>query len=1356
MLGNEWVVCEPNWSEFIQDRVGRPRNQRQTAEDSHNICSSNALPRKAPNREMRPICVGCLFVLSIKLEWQAQVAPLLVPAIPPPTAFDFAGCSENTLRILGPQEVFAVAPPPAPSGRFRGFLPFGGGDSPGGVICGQFDPSICWIDWLNPFREITMSAFPKALVLGALAITLCGSPVFGQFGNTKEPAVAAVPIKAPRELRVHLDRAKKALESKDYHLLCEHVNELLKTDGADYFVDDQNDTTGLKEEVARLVLGLSGQAKEAYELRFGAKAEAKLDEILQQSDWAELSTFHQRFVGTKAGAKAALMSARMLMEQGKPAAAAMRLRRIVGISNDLEPELSVLQATCWLQAGDRVSARQSLLALHRTNKPSSIMLGGTEAPWFENETGVDAWIDKQLAPIAPVLKEVVKTDRPDFVLSWNVASGETIQESDLLKSLRDQFNRRGVTAMPTSSPLDAGKWVVARSTRRLFGFDPIGGKRVWLFPPRPEENLKSQLTTTMHEHRETLTASGEAVFRRTWTDAIYAALATDGETLLLIDRLNPPIPKSKYGRRPVMQLPGVPVRDPDMNRLVALDLGREGALSWTVGGTDGVSDELKKAFFLSPPLIHGEQIYVLAEVDDLIKLVVLAKGSGAVEWTQSLLTMNDKVSNNPERRLRGGRLALQNGVLLCWTGADYLIGMDLTEKRFIWKRRILNGGSDDAEQRDIETYAAGRQNVYYRGPGGVDWAKFVKEANPGSRWANASLLCSHRFCVATPPTINSLKCIDLYSGEVVWSKPRQDFLYAACNFEDHVLLVGRYRLALVDLATGVPKWVTAQQTLGIPSGRGVLVGHYFYLPTSEGELLSVDMDNGQTQSRNTGATLGNLAYLGDMIVSQSPTNFVAFAQQAPAKATDDGQPVASTKDEQDVTKIVQRLGDESFRNREEAERRLTELGISATAALRVGLEDVDPELRIRCRRLLDQISKDSRLTLLAEFKKGGPDAKGLPGWKGFQSLVGEDKKSREFFAQMYSAEFSLFEAAKSEPVKLGETLLQRCTELQNATQQFGYQLSLPTVATVLYLTTHESARKNSSVSAMASNFCNQNAFRQAIANGENSDLMKKLLVGLMQNMTGTPNYQLIMLCLQYDIKECYQPARAFAKNKQQSGYAKGNAIFAVARYGNKEDDTSILEDLLADKQQCTTYSINGKRYVTKVCDAALVGLLELYKLDPKKHGFGRFQKNGNQIAIHTIGFETDKERDAVFEKWPEAKKKQIEKVAKGDDDKAEDKKDGDKKDGDDKKADDKKADDKKADDKKAEDKKAEDKKAEDKKAEDKKAEDKKADDKKADDTKADDTKADDKKEPAEKKPTEKKPAEKVVEEKKKPSESPKK
>ena len=55
--------------------------------------------------------------------------------------------------------------------------------------------------------------------------------------------------------------------------------------------------------------------------------------------------------------------------------------------------------------------------------------------------------------------------------------------------------------MPVLTPLQGGEWIVARSTRRLYGFDPDGGKRVWVYPAKPEDDMDDALTTTLHQTR---------------------------------------------------------------------------------------------------------------------------------------------------------------------------------------------------------------------------------------------------------------------------------------------------------------------------------------------------------------------------------------------------------------------------------------------------------------------------------------------------------------------------------------------------------------------------------------------------------------------------------------------------------------------------------------------------------------------------------------------------------------------------------------------------------------------------------------------------------------------------------------
>ena len=51
------------------------------------------------------------------------------------------------------------------------------------------------------------------------------------------------------------------------------------------------------------------------------------------------------------------------------------------------------------------------------------------------------------------------------------------------------------------------------------------------------------------------------------------------------------------------------------NRLTAIDISSQGKLHWSVGGEDGGREpKLAGAFFLGPPAVLRERLYVLAEI----------------------------------------------------------------------------------------------------------------------------------------------------------------------------------------------------------------------------------------------------------------------------------------------------------------------------------------------------------------------------------------------------------------------------------------------------------------------------------------------------------------------------------------------------------------------------------------------------------------------------------------------------------------------------------------------------------------------------------------------------------------------
>ena len=183
------------------------------------------------------------------------------------------------------------------------------------------------------------------------------------------------------------------------------------------------------------------------------------------------------------------------------------------------------------------------------------------------------------------------------------------------------------------------------------------GKRVWEFPwfsdPVVESNNGS-LGNTAARRIDNLRT-------RLIENAISGHLASDGETLYLIDDSE--------------SQPGIEDIDPFMlrgigrtrfaarshNVLVALDLSKEGKYRWRIGGSTGEQEpELADAFFLGPPLVVGEDLFVIAERNSDISVYSLDQSTGKVLWSQQLGQIdqmgqffpNNDDSSVPYRRIR--------------------------------------------------------------------------------------------------------------------------------------------------------------------------------------------------------------------------------------------------------------------------------------------------------------------------------------------------------------------------------------------------------------------------------------------------------------------------------------------------------------------------------------------------------------------------------------------------------------------------------------------------------------------------------------------------------------------------------
>lgn len=1050
------------------------------------------------------------------------------------------------------------------------------------------------------------------------------------------------------------------MQAEEVAAALDQLDLLLDRETEDFFVSNEQDAASLKTAAARLALQLADAQPDAYELRFGAEARAQLREALQQSDMSRVDWIQFRYAGTLAATEATLISARLLRDQGSPSAAAARLQALSSYPNltrPLEPEYSLNLAVAWLESGERDLARETLLKLHQSQRPAKVQLGQAWVPWFAQEAEVDSWLAENLLA-RQNLRKPVMSEFPELHVQWRVETGEFAEEVELLESLESQFLTQGIPVIPVTRPVSSDRWVIARSTRRLFGFDPVGGKRHWLYPAKPEFNLNDPLLVPAKDNRKTLTESGEEVFRHTWTDQLYAGMAADGDRLFLIDQLTSPQPMNNGRFQPLVRQPvRFPLPDPTRCRLVALDLQREGALAWTLGGSVDPENPppqtesekaLRDAFFLSPPYVHEKTLYVLVEMQQQIKLVALESATGKLQWQQTLLALNNNpVSGDANRRLGAGKIRYVHEQLVCWSGAEYIFGYDLSGRRLAWQHKFAEPTANAKDEVTlIEPYpSTSRYNTYYRDPRANQWADFIKFASPADRWVESTMLCEGRYCLVTPRGLDAVYCLDLFTGEQLWTRRRDDFLYVGCLHDSAALLVGRYRIALVQLRDGKPIWVSIPSSLGKPAGKGTRIENHFIYPTTDQELLIVDLLSGMSQVRSVDYSVGNLTQHGSLLVSQSATEFVAFSWEQPEvpvsyiaasqESRTPGEPEAGQEvsDEQ-IKQWVAQLGAAEFRVREQAEKQLAEVGMRAQEFLRGGLESTDPEVRIRSRKLMTLVVKQASDRRLEAFRKATKnDDVPLPGWENYKKRIGSNEAARSVFADMFEAEPKLFNMLERDPKGLSQQLNARCTSLRDAMSRYQYQLTFPTIAAVAFLTTHPEVQRDTTIISTVANFCYQNAFRTSIGDADKGDVSKKILIELMLCSDESSNYQLVNLGLQYDIRECYPIARKICESNI-NGHTKAYALFAIGRYGGKQD-LPLIEKLLDDKYQCTSYSTNGKRYITQVRDVALVTLIKMYKKEPKDFGFERIQENGNMVAMHTIGFEDDDERGKTIKKWQE-------------------------------------------------------------------------------------------------------------------------
>lgn len=697
---------------------------------------------------------------------------------------------------------------------------------------------------------------------------------------------------ASRQYTKRYEDARTLISDKNYSAGIPELQGIL--DAPEDFVTNERGAgfRSMKRAVEEMLATLPAEGKKFYNVQYGPAAAQLLREATERDDIDQLREVVRRYFFTSAGAEAAALLGAYYYERGDlPAAAQMweSLSERHDQATAKEPHLTFKLAVVWYQLGNLGKSRQALMKLARLSEGGEYVFpNGKKVALFEQGQNPVEWLSRLVGqPDLSGVREqsdwnlyrgnADRTASAEFAVpsSKPVWQYSTIRDpfvqgnpdmpplETILRKLGEFRREQLPGVLPAASPVVAGKTVVVRTHRNLKGLDLKTGQLKWettvsdaLFREMlkdPEGAGEEFLGTPQTPLQKYLT-------QRAWQDYTVGHLSSDGKLVYSVENVGFIGGFYHFSRESQESV----LSPNSYNRLMAFEV-ETGKFVWEQGGPR-LQNPINYSghYFLGPPLPLDGKLYCLAEEGREFRLLVLDPGTGKTLWTQSLyrseypiardITTDRRPLDHIRRRM-GLSPSLAHGVLVCPTGAGCTIAINAVTRQLLWRYVDPQGNA-------ITSYAAFSRDANGNAEG---WAEFTP------------VIIGDRVLIQSRSS-QTLKCLNLFDGRLLWSHPRRDQLFIAAVEDDNIIVVGPDQIEALKLSDGSRAWPKPQE-IPAPSGRGIVVRSTYYQPVETGEILSIRLRDGLILARTpveTETPVGNLAAGSGVLIAQNESEVVGF------------------------------------------------------------------------------------------------------------------------------------------------------------------------------------------------------------------------------------------------------------------------------------------------------------------------------------------------------------------------------------------------------------------------------------------------------------------------------------------------